>query len=123
MPRFVARVRAALFLLLAVASDTSPSPPFQLRDLRQNLRASIIVQERMLKETNQLSALLLQCDTFEEELFQAQIDSGIDVDALLSQSVPQALAAAKASTAPRLHMPRFAAVQLVSAYTRSLVLF
>jgi hypothetical protein len=49
----------------------------------------------MLKETNQLSALLLQCDTFEEELFQAQIDSGIDVDALLSQSVPQALAAAK----------------------------
>jgi hypothetical protein len=53
----------------------------------------------MLKETNQLSALLLQCDTFEEELFQAQIDSGIDVDALLSQSVPQALAAAKASRA------------------------
>ena len=51
----------------------------------------------MLKETNQLSALLLQCDTFEEELFQAQIDSGIDVDALLSQNVPQALAAAKAS--------------------------
>ncbi len=50
----------------------------------------------MLKETNQLSALLLQCDTFEEELFQAQIDSGIDVDALLSQNVPQALAAAKA---------------------------
>jgi hypothetical protein len=51
----------------------------------------------MLKETNQLSALLLQCDTFEEELFQAQIDCGTDVDALLSQSVPQALAAAKAS--------------------------
>lgn len=50
----------------------------------------------MLKESNQLTALLLQCDTFEEELFQAQIDSGIDVDALLSQSVPQALAAAKA---------------------------
>jgi hypothetical protein len=49
----------------------------------------------MLKETNELSALLLQCDTFEEELFQAQIDSGVDVDALLSQSVPQALAAAK----------------------------
>jgi hypothetical protein len=61
----------------------------------------------MLKETNQLSALLLQCDTFEEELFQAQIDSGIDVDALLSQSVPQALAAAKARrsslTAPQQH--------------------
>lgn len=67
----------------------------ELRDLRQNLCASIVVQERMLKETNQLSALLLQCDTFEEELFQAQIDSGVDVDALLSQSVPQALAAAK----------------------------
>ncbi len=63
----------------------------------------------MLKETNQLSALLLQCDTFEEELFQAQIDSGIDVDALLSQSVPQALAAAKASTAPRTHTSHFAA--------------
>jgi len=58
----------------------------------------------MLKETNQLSALLLQCDTFEEELFQAQIDSGIDVDALLSQSVPQALAAAKAIPQTTLHL-------------------
>jgi hypothetical protein len=88
MQRFVAHCKQRNLLCGA-------SPLAQLRDLRQNLCASIVVQERMLKETNQLSALLLQCDTFEEELFQAQIDSGVDVDALLSQSVPQALAAAK----------------------------
>lgn len=93
MQRFVAYWSKQRNLLFGY--DARASPLVQLRDLRQNLCASIVVQERMLKETNQLSALLLQCDTFEEELFQAQIDSGVDVDALLSQSVPQALAAAK----------------------------